>query len=69
MKVIIERGDIVYINSMKTQGKVIKLNFDNRSALVEIILAYDRKTRVRVSKLERIPLTDLEKVLREDNKV
>jgi hypothetical protein len=64
MKVVIERGDIVYIHSMKTQGKVIKLNFNKRSALVEIILAYSRKTGIRVTKLETVSLNDVEKVLR-----
>jgi hypothetical protein len=64
MKTVIEKGDIVYVHPLRMNGKVKKVKLNEKTVLVEVILAFNKDTGIRVTKLETVSLKDVEKVER-----
>ncbi|MCA1027324.1 hypothetical protein LCM23_14580 [Cytobacillus kochii] len=64
-----KKGEIVYSNKSRMQGKVIKVNKHNDSALVEFILSQNKEMMIRTTQLQILSLKDLFKIHKRINRV
>ncbi|MEC1155638.1 hypothetical protein [Cytobacillus horneckiae] len=58
----IVKGDIIYSNSMRMKGKVIKVKPNEGTALIEFILSQNKEMMLRTTQLRILLLNDLVKV-------
>ncbi|MEX3710875.1 hypothetical protein ABFV99_00575 [Cytobacillus horneckiae] len=58
----IVKGDIIYSNSMRMTGKVIKVKPHEGTALIEFILSQNKEMMLRTTQLRILLLNDLVKV-------